>query len=265
MTHAVSKALLCGLFLLLPALGAAESNWRLGAALGYGERTNPLVFADNVPIALDLDVAWFGERFFFDNGDLGYTVIDNDLVTASVMARVRSERIFFGRTNLRFVDIGLTGVALPNAAVVEVPDRDYAVEAGFEVLSDGRWGYVQFSAYQDVSGTHRGFDVDLSYGIGFRAGRWYVEPSIGLSYKNSQLNDYYWGIRPSESNAALPIFVADDGINVRARLRASYYLNKNWSLTLSGEYERLSEAIADSPIVADDGVFGYFAGLAWRF
>ena len=59
------------LLLLLPALAAAESPWRLGVAMGYGERSNPLINSDDLPIILDLDIAYFGKYFFFDNGDLG--------------------------------------------------------------------------------------------------------------------------------------------------------------------------------------------------
>ena len=62
---------------------ATESRWRLGAALGYGVRSNPLVQSDDIPIIVDLDIAWFGDRWFFDNGDLGLTVADNDAMTAS--------------------------------------------------------------------------------------------------------------------------------------------------------------------------------------
>ena len=50
---------------------ATESRWRLGAAFGYGVRSNPLVQSDDIPIIVDLDIAWFGDRWFFDNGDLG--------------------------------------------------------------------------------------------------------------------------------------------------------------------------------------------------
>ena len=75
-----------------------ESRWRLGAALGYGQRTNPLIQSDDIPIVVDLDIAWFGDHFFFDNGDLGLTFADNDAVTASLVARFNSDRVFFGNT-----------------------------------------------------------------------------------------------------------------------------------------------------------------------
>jgi outer membrane protein len=253
------------LLLLLPAFAAAESPWRLGVAMGYGERSNPLLNSDDLPIVVDVDIAYFGKRFFFDNGDVGLTFADNDRVTASVMARVRSDRVFFGRTNTRFVNIGSTGQALESPVEVEPPDRDYAAEAGVEFLSDGRWGYLQLNAFHDISGTHNGYELDLDYGVGFRAGRWYLRPSLGLSYKSADLNNYYWGVRPDEANEALPAYEAGAGINTRVRLAANYYFSRNWMLTLSGEYERLNDEAAGSPIVSEQAVLGYFAGFGYRF
>ena len=81
----------------------SESRWRLGIALGYGLRTNPLVQSDDIPIIVDIDISWFGDRFFFDNGDLGFTFLDNEFVTTSLVGRINSDRVFFGRTNTKFV------------------------------------------------------------------------------------------------------------------------------------------------------------------
>ena len=248
----------------LPAL-AQESPWRLGIALGYGERNNPLILSDDLPIVVDLDIAWFGKRFFFDNGDLGLTVADNDRLTGSLVARVNSDRVFFGRTDTEFVSLGLDGLPLQNAVQIEVPDRDYAVEAGFEVLSDGPWGYLQLAAFHDVSGTHDGYEVDLSYGFGWRSQRWYFEPSVGVSLKSDALNTYYWGVRQDEANAVLPAYDAGAGVNVRGRLAASYFFSRKWSFTLAAEYERLNDEAAESPIVGDQDVIGWFAGMQFRF
>ncbi len=255
----------CVLLLLAPVLQAAESPWRLGVGIGYGERSNPLILSDDVPIVVDLDIAYFGERLFFDNGDLGFTFVDNASVTASVMGRVNSDRVFFGRTDTKFVNFDIVGAPLSAETELTVPDRDYAIEAGFELLSDGRWGYVQLAAFHDVSGTHDGFEIDASYGIGFRLGNWYIEPSVGVAYKSESLNNYYWGVRPGESSAALPAYEAGAGVNPRARLRAAYYFSRNWSFALSTEYERLNDEAAASPIVERQDVLGYFAGMAYRF
>src|SRR5688500_10211665 len=92
-----------------------ERSWRFGVGLGYGQRTNPLIQSDDIPIVVDLDIAWFGKRWFFDNGDLGFALADNRFLTANVVARVNSDRTFFSKTNTRYVSFALTsgGVSVP--------------------------------------------------------------------------------------------------------------------------------------------------------
>lgn len=241
------------------------SRWRIGAALGYGMRSNPLVQSDDIPIVVDIDIAWFGDHFFFDNGDLGLTIADNHLVTASIVARVNSDRVFFGKTDTKFVTFDLAGQPLASAFELTIPDRDYAIEMGFELLADGEWGHLQLAAHHDVSGTHDGYEIDFDYGIGFRNQRWYLEPSFGVTYKSEAMNDYYWGVNPAESNDALPVYTAKSGLNSHARLLFSYQINQDWAFTLAGEFERLNDEAAASPIVSDQNVLGYFAGFGYRF
>ena len=119
--------------------------------MGYGVRTNPLVQSDDIPIDVDLDIAWFGEHFFFDNGDLGLTFADNHSVTTSLDRRFNSDRVFFGKTNTRFVNVDLAGEPLAETTEFTVPDRDYAIELGLELLVDGLWGHLQMTAFHDVS------------------------------------------------------------------------------------------------------------------
>lgn len=242
-----------------------ESRWQLGIAVGYGIRTNPLVLSDDIPIAVDLDIAWFGDRFFFDNGDIGFTFADNEYITASVVGRYNSDRVFFGKTDTEFVTAGLDGATLPVATLLEVPDRDYAGEVGLEMLAGGRWGRLQLTAHHDVTGKHDGYEVHADYGRGFRQQRWFFEPSVGISYKSAALNDYYWGVRPGEASPALPVYEAGAGVNVHGRLMLSYQLNRNWQFALVAEAERLNDEAFASPIVIDRTVFGYFAGFGYRF
>ncbi len=267
------KSMLAAVLLLFAALAVAaeapsaagESRWQLGFALGYGLRTNPLIQSDDIPIVIDVDIAWFGDRLFFDNGDLGFTFADNDWVTASLVARINSDRVFFGRTDTRFVTLDAVGMPLTEAIEFEVPDRSYATELGIEVLADGAWGQLQLTAQHDISGTHDGYELFADYGYGWRRERWYFQPSFGLSYKSEALNDYYWGVRENEANPALPAYIAGDGLNAHARLAVSYQLSRHWNFSLVTEYERLNDDAASSPIVKEDNVLGYFAGFGFRF
>ncbi len=244
---------------------ATESRWRLGAALGYGTRTNPLVQSDDIPIVVDLDIAWFGDYWFFDNGDLGLTFADNDRLTASVVARFNSDRVFFGKTDTRFVSFDLGGMPLSEAVEFKVPDRDYAIELGVEMLTDGAWGQLQLSAFHDVSNTHDGYEVFFDYSFPWRQQRWYIEPSIGASYKSEALNNYYWGVAEGEAGIVVPEYDAAAGTNVHARFMLGYQLSRHWSVSLVAEYERINDEAAASPIVEDRDVLGYFAGVAFRF
>jgi outer membrane scaffolding protein for murein synthesis (MipA/OmpV family) len=72
-------------------------------------------------------------------------------------------------------------------------------------------------------------------------------------------------VRPDESNLVLPAYAADCGINVGLRLLGSYQLTRDWAVTAVVEYERLNDETADSPIVDEGHVIGYFAGFAYRF
>jgi outer membrane protein len=241
-----------------------ERPWKIGVALGYGQRENPLVQSEDIPILVDIDIAWYGKRWFFDNGDVGRTFVNGEHVTLNAVARINSDRVFFSKTNTEYVSIFSFAGTMP-AQPIEIPDRDYALEAGVELLSDGEWGFLQASAHHDVSDRHDGYEVDLHFGHTFRQKRWFVEPSLGASYKSAKLNDYYWGVRPEESNIVLPAYTADAGWNTELRLATTYQLTRNWSFVVAAQVERLSDEAAASPLVAQRSVKSGFAGFNFRF
>ncbi len=259
-----------------------EKSWRFGIGLGYGQRTNPLIQSEDIPVVVDLDIAWFGERWFFDNFDLGYALVDNSHFTTNVVARINSDRAFFGKTNTRYVNFTLMagGAQVPivppgtpeipssgfsDPVELKVPDRDYAVEMGLEMLLDGEWGEASLRAFHDVSGTHEGFEISADYSYRWVRGRFSIAPSVGVAYKSAALSDYYWGVHANEVLPSLQGYQVDGGIGWEAGLRTSYYVTKSMRLAVSANYEKLTDDIARSPIVAEPYVIGYFAGLAWQF
>jgi MipA family protein len=260
-------ALLASCWLFAPLAQAAdeEPSWRLGIAAGYGERSNPLIQSRDIPVAIDLDIAWFGRRFFFDNGDVGYTLADGRAGTTSMVVRANSDRVFFGKTNSRLVTVSATGAALAAPTLLTPPKRRYAVEAGIEYLIDGRLGRMALAGFGDVSGVHAGFALDAEYGLPIYGRRWTLEPVVMVRYKSRALNDYYWGVRADEANAALPAYSARDGINLQASLRGSYFLTRKMRLVGAYTIERLNGAAARSPLVVDSAVRGWFGGVAYNF
>jgi MipA family protein len=258
---------LLGAMLADEALAQAppESPWRLGVGVGYGQRTNPLIQSKPIPIVVDIDVAWFGKRWFFDNGDVGFTFANKEAVTASMVARFNSDRVFFSKTSTRFVQVGAAGSPLTAPAELKPPRRDYAVEIGVEAITSGNWGQATFAAFHDVSGTHDGFELAGDYSYRWNHGRFSLAPSVGLRFKSRSMNDYYWGIRASESSVALPAYKTKSGVNVRSSLRASYYFTRRLRLAASVSYEKLDRSISASPLVEKPSVVGYFGGLVYQF
>ncbi len=255
-----------------------EKNWRFGLGLGYGERTNPLIQSEDIPVVVDVDIAWFGERWFFDNFDLGFELFDRPSFTTNIVARVNSDRAFFSKTNTKYINFSYlaggvqgpardpgTGALVDEPVKFKPPKRDYAIEAGIEMLMDGEWGMAALRAFHDVSGTHHGYELSADYGFRWVRGRWSVSPSAGVSYKSAALSDYYWGVHEDEASFLLPAYQVDGGIGWEAGVRTSYYLNKSVRVAVSANYERLQHNVALSPLVEDDHVLGYFAGFAWQF
>ena len=86
-----------------------------------------------------------------------------------------------------------------------------------------------------------------------------------MSYKSAALNDYYWGVAEDEVSLVLPPYEADADLNVHARLMLSYQISKRWNFSLAAEYERLNDEAAQSPLVEEQNVLGYFAGFGFSF
>lgn len=264
-----------------PVVLPEEKRWRIGAALGYGLRSNPLIQSDDIPIAIDLDLAWFGDRWFFDNGDLGVLLVDNAVVTTNLVARLNSDRAFFSKTNTKYVTFsmlpgGMTGAMfnpVTGEAVeqdvppqpLKAPDRDYAIEVGVETLFSGEWGQAALRAFHDVSDTHHGYEIGADYSYRFARGRFSVSPMLGLSWKSEELSDYYWGVHADEATFTLRPYDVKAGLGWEVGLRANYFLTKTTRLALSANYEQLQHSVAQSPLVEEDHVLGYFAGVAWQF
>jgi len=261
-------------------LSPPERHWRIGAAFGYGTRSNPLIQSEDIPVIVDVDISWYGKRWFFDNGDIGFTFFDGPRATTSLVARLNSDRVFFGKTNTRYVNFAYTGngatgtlvdtssgapVPVNDPVEVRPPDRDYAIELGVESLIDADWGLVTLDAFHDVSGTHGGYELSARYSWRWTHARLSLAPTLGVAYKSANLNDYYWGVHEDEASLALPEYHAGAGFGFEGGLVTNYYLSRNLRIALSVNYERLANQVAASPLAEDDYVLAWFSGLAWSF
>ncbi len=276
-----------------------ERPWDLGIAAGYGLRTNPLVNSDDIPIYAVLNIAYYYQPFFFDNGDIGLTLHETDKLSVNLIAHVNDERGIFellndSRLGVQFFgsessvsslspspdnendtqsesdsSLGTTFIEdsqnLQNQLAIKIPKRSFAVDAGLELLYADDWGDLQLQVLSDISFTHKGFEVWASYAYPWRHGNWKLVPSIGVNWKNSRLLDYYYGVRDKEANLVRSAYTAESGFNSFAKLSLSYRINDNWGIVGVAEYETLSRSIRRSPIVNEQSINTFFIGLIYNF
>lgn len=120
-----------------------ESPWSLGISVGHGRQANPFIESDDIDIHLVLDLAWYGEKFFFDNGDFGYALWQRPTFSVNAIATFDNERNYFsylrnpasglgalsslGGESLNPPGVGRTGEpGEPDAGAVAGPAEDNA-------------------------------------------------------------------------------------------------------------------------------------------
>lgn len=261
-----------------------ERSWELGIAAGYGVKTNPLVNADDIPMYAALNIAWYGKRFFFDNGDFGAMLYEADKWSVNTLVHINNERLIyewmsdagFGAQFLETVGIASDFHAsewadselLPEQASqdeIELTKRSMAVDGGIELLYSDEWGDLQLQVLSDISFTHKGFEVWGSYGYHWSIGRLKIAPTIGFHWKSRRLLDYYYGVRPEEAEGNRIAYQADSGVNGFFRLSISYALTNHWGIVGLAEYESLSRSVRQSPLVDRSSVETLFIGLMYHF
>lgn len=252
--------------------------WDFGIGLGFGELSNPFIGADNVPAYVTVDLAIYGKRFFFDNGDLGFTLVNQPHMGLNLLATYNSDRIFHSFFNqVGFITSSVAGQGDPMLVAIEsvddviavtpieLPDRNFAINLGVELLLSGHWGELDIQLTQDVSSAHNGQELWAEFGRGWHWGDWSIRPSLGLTWKSSQLVDYYYSVRPEEDLLLSSIYSGESTVNLSAGISAAYKVTEKFSIVGSFKYERLGSNITSSPLIVEDSIRSVFIGSFYRF
>lgn len=264
-----------------------KSAWEFGVGFGYGKRTNPLLGGDDLDLPYFVNISYFAERFFFDNGDLGWNLKQAEDYTLNLVFGLNSERAYFsgldqlgfvlgtpelGYTDGAFINPNDTDIAASLQLAVSPPRRDRPVDGGLEWSIEHDSGLWFGQLLSDVSNQHQGHEFYLKYSLPFTADTWSGEVFAGLVYKSARWTNYFYGVtldeqllHPVTAQAIRPAYTANSAVNLFYGLRWRYQLNQHWHWLLALELEMLDSAIADSPIVKDKRVSTWFSGFYYAF
>lgn len=254
-------------------------EWHLAIAAGVGHRSNPLVNSDELPIHWVVDLAYYSDRFFFDNGELGlywHVGLAHQFELFLTYTNEREYyRFFDGAGRLGFQhgshesvnpdpDSDHTSVS-HHPHHVELPARDLAIEAGIGWSYTKDWGQLTFQWLQDVSNTFNGDEAWFSYQYQLYYYGLSVAFTGALAWNSAELANYYYGVPGHEASQALPEYQVGEALNQQVKVSLMYDLNEHWQWVGLAQLHRLDYRIAASPIIDADKIVTWFTGFRFVF
>lgn len=271
----------------------AVGGWNFSLSIGAGIRTDPVVHESDIPLVVIPQISYYGEHFFLDDLDLGWSFIDNDRITLSLIATPGYDRVFFYRSDLQNIFVtgvtnftsGTTSNSKPPTGAGDLPGnnvtsgngttssqpgggtttaktfpsraRDVTYLAGPEFTFKFQGLTGQLDVVHEITGRDHGDEIRAALGIplGKLGGSWVA--NVGLTWKSAGIVNYYYG--------APGIYDAGPALDPFVKLGYSHPLNGKWKFTGFVECEHLGKAIADSPIINQRVVTTAFVGTVYSF
>lgn len=245
----------------------------ISLSMGYGERSNPIVGNSDIPLVLLPQISYYGERFFLENLEFGFTLHEGASHTFNIIAAPGYDRVFFFRDDLQnvFVSGSTMAVNVPpeQMPLVGTPDGEGGFVREFVIpnrsttyLAGPEWLFRfgdfigQIDALHEITGEHDGYEVRAAIAAPVVQSASSVVVSAGFTWKSTELVRYYYGVDDLyEPGAALNPFI---------KVGFARPLSDRWTLSAHIHHERLDGDIVDSPIVSQDSVTTFFAGFVFK-
>jgi outer membrane protein len=256
-------------------------QWHVSLAAGYGQKSNPLVGGDDLPLVLLPEVAYYGESFYFDNGDLGFTLNETDDYSFGVLTRFNIERAYFSflhPSNILFGQsiasptdsgevcntCGETPVSIPT--IDDLAKRKFAIDAGFQLnIPIGDFAMIRAELMQDVSGVYKGENALIELLSQHQFGLLRLAATLGLQFKSADLVDYYYGINASDNVHQAFFYKGRNSIEPYFKISLTYPISPKWNFVALGRWSKLGSGMTNSPVVEENTASTLYAGVSYAF
>jgi MipA family protein len=144
--------------------------------------------------------------------------------------------------------------------------RDPGVDIGIGYEERLGAGFVFADLRHDAARVSKGSEARLGYRLDIKAPRWTLRPHVAFFLRDSKLNNYYYGVLPSEARADRPAYAPGAGVNSQVGINAVYELTQRWRVLAGVAATRWSSEVRNSPITAlNIAQFSGFLGAAYDF
>lgn len=261
-------------------------TWYFKLSAGYGERSNPLHGGKSLPIYVIPDVYYYSDRFFLDNGTLGYSLRQRSRFELSTITKLNLERAYFAsnltgfwlgnQTTSGSSDVSLmpppddsetSGSSGLTLTIEDVASRQWALDAGLQLDSYPFENlHVRIQMLTDITGVHNGQHANLRVATPLQGRFGLIEVGGELHWKSSNLIDYYYGVGPRDQGVPSGYYYEGSSVWQPAiTLSWHYPLAEKWSWVSSGRLQWLGSGMSDSPLVERRHVSTFFTGVQYRF
>jgi len=252
-------------------------QWNFGLSVGLGIRSNPLFESSDIPLIILPEFSYYGEQFFIENLDIGYTLFDSANRSFNLIATPSYDRVFFNRWDPGNLLVDLSSLSSEGQISIdnsitdnsthidpnELSNRDFSYLGGFEFSQEFEHSQIQLSILQDITGVHSGKEIRFAYAYSVNH---HLKTTLGFTWKDKNLTDYYYGVDENEIVDDRGVYQADASFNPFVRISFNTQTDEsgnNWRLSF--EYQKLDQQISQSPILVDDYVMTFYAGKRFQF
>jgi len=186
------------------------NQWHLSLSAGVGVITNPLHGGDNIPLVVIPQVAFYAKQWFFDNGRLGYSFLQTSKHHLNLVTELNTESRFFIDWHPKNI-FTLQSSAFSTQQVIEegsearsvnintLHKRKLALDAGLAYHYVNEEHVFSVQALHDVTDVYSGVRGALQWQYHTLFGQLKIKPTLGINYKSSELNNYFYGLKDGET------------------------------------------------------------------
>ena len=188
-------------------------------------------------------IAYDWEDWHLSIDGLSYDAIETDTIALNILLAPRFSLVD-PSDNDRFKSI----------------DRNEGIDAGISTEIALPLGNVSAMGLVDLTGAHNGYEFDVRYGIGVPIGSVVLDIGAGGTYRDENLNAYYFGVEADEATDSLAAYAPESSWAPYVDATAIWAVGERNFLLATVQYENLSDTVKDSPLVSEsNSVSGMFA------
>jgi MipA family protein len=286
-SHLVVRFLLLGYGLLLSNWGyaqspsaklcqapcSAERPWELSVGIGLGVSINPLKGGDDIPLLVRPKFSYYGERFFIDNLEAGFTLWESPVQQFNLLLLPSLEQLYFRRwqySTLRLPPKSeATGSDRPSitepslGAFSNMHHRHTSALGGIEYIYTFEGFDFNLQVLDELSGYHAGRELRLALSYDFSE-HWRL--SLGADYQTQAYLNYFYGVYASEANNDFAHYAPDGGgWSELLRLEYTKPINEHFAIKASAAIKEFPTQISSSPLIEEPRVYSVFVGGVYSF